>query len=240
MSKGAFAKEEVMQEYLSALLTDDTPIVDDTQKQTVQRLFDNMPAAKPEALETTDIPQREQQVRSAPVETKQAIQPAAESTQTLPAEAFQALFFKMAGLTLAVPLTELGGIHQIDKITPLFGRPDWFKGVMTHREQKLSVVDTGAWIMPEKYSEKLADSLNYQYLIMLGDSHWGLACEQLLSTHTLQPDQVKWRESKGKRPWLAGMVKDKMCALINAQEMIALLNRGIDSSESELPRQAGE
>jgi purine-binding chemotaxis protein CheW len=42
---------------------------------------------------------------------------------------------------------------------------------------------------------------------------------------------VKWREREGKRPWLAGMVKDKMCALVDAQQLIALLNQGMDSSE---------
>ena len=95
---------------------------------------------------------------------------------------FQALFFEVAGLTLAVPLTSLGGIHQIEKIGPLFGKPDWFMGVMLHRESKLSVV-------------------------------------------------VKWRESTGKRPWLAGMVKEKMCALIDVEELISMLNKGLGSND---------
>ncbi|MCQ8849566.1 chemotaxis protein CheW [Alteromonas stellipolaris] len=144
---------------------------------------------------------------------------------------FQALFFEVAGLTLAVPLTTLGGIHQIEKIGPLFGKPDWFMGVMIHREEKLSVVDSARWVMPEKYDESLAESLNYRYLIMLGDSSWGLASEKLVNTVTLAKADVKWRESTGKRPWLAGMVKEKMCALIDVNELISMLNKGLGSND---------
>ncbi|CAA0279862.1 MAG TPA: chemotaxis protein CheW [Alteromonas macleodii] len=144
---------------------------------------------------------------------------------------FQALFFEVAGLTLAVPLTSLGGIHQIEKIGPLFGKPDWFMGVMLHRESKLSVVDSAKWVMPEKYDENLAQSLNYRYLIMLGESAWGLASEKLVNTVNLTTDDVKWRESTGKRPWLAGMVKEKMCALIDVEELISMLNKGLGSND---------
>lgn len=45
---------------------------------------------------------------------------------------FQALFFDVAGLTVAVPLTELGGIHNMGKLNSLIGKPDWFMGVMVH------------------------------------------------------------------------------------------------------------
>ncbi len=144
---------------------------------------------------------------------------------------FQALFFEVAGLTLAVPLTTLGGIHQIEKIGPLFGKPDWFMGVMLHRESKLNVVDSAKWVMPEKYDENLAQSLNYRYLIMLGESVWGLASEKLVNTVNLTTDDVKWRESTGKRPWLAGMVKEKMCALVDVEELISMLNKGLGSND---------
>ena len=146
-------------------------------------------------------------------------------------EHFQALFFDVAGLTLAVPLITLGGIHQLGKIGPLFGKPDWFMGVMLHREEKLNVVDSARWVMPEKYDETLEQSLNYRYLIMLGESQWGLASEKLVNTVTLSKADVKWRESVGKRPWLAGMVKEKMCALIDVSELIIMLNKGLGSND---------
>ena len=93
---------------------------------------------------------------------------------------------------LSRALTELGGIHQLGKLNTLFGKPAWFAGVMTQREQQLNVVDTGRWIMPEQDATP-----DYQYLIMLGDSAWGLACHELMGTEWLSRDQIKWRDKAG-------------------------------------------
>jgi purine-binding chemotaxis protein CheW len=139
---------------------------------------------------------------------------------------FQALFFDVGGLTLAVPLIELGGIYEIDKITPLIGKPKWFEGVMLHRDEKINVVDSALWVMPEKYDETLKKSLEYQYVIMLNNSGWGLSAENLTNTVTLKQEEVKWMDSSSKRPWLAGLVKDKMCALLDVDSLIQLLNDG--------------
>lgn len=79
----------------------------------------------------------------------------------------------MAGLTLAVPLISLGGIVKLEKLNHIMGRPSWYKGVQTHRDSQLNVVDTCAWVMPEKYNDTLAESVNYQYVVLLEDSNWG-------------------------------------------------------------------
>lgn len=139
---------------------------------------------------------------------------------------FQAMFFDVAGLTLAVPLIELGGIYNSGKTNSIMGKPDWFKGVMLHREEKINVVDTALWVMPEKCDEQLKNSLNYKYIIMLSNSLWGLTAENLIDTVTLEQDDVKWLDNPGKRPWLAGLVKDRMCALLDVESLIQLLNDG--------------
>jgi purine-binding chemotaxis protein CheW len=144
---------------------------------------------------------------------------------------FQALFFEVAGLKVALPLKDLGGIHKVLTINTLPGKPDWYKGVMLYREQKINVVDTAKWVMPEKYDQQLAEKLDYQYVIMLGKSTWGLACEALINTVTLEQDDVKWRAAEGKRPWLAGLIKQHMCALLDVDAMIALLAQGAGSSD---------
>lgn len=228
MNKGAFAKEEVMEEYLSALLTD-ISVDDKVQKDSVAKLLET---AVPEKAPQADEVIEEAKVIDTQVEKEGQAQGQTQATEEhVRDEEFQALFFEVAGLTMAVPLTELGGIHNLEKVGPLFGKPDWFQGVMLHREEKLSVVDTAKWVMPEKYDEKLAENLNYQYLIMLDDSDWGLASEKLVNTVTLQPGDVKWREAHGKRPWLAGLVKEKMCALINVRQLIAMLDQGQGSND---------
>jgi len=137
---------------------------------------------------------------------------------------FQALFFEVAGVTFAVPLTELGGIYQTDNINALFGKPDWFLGMMQHREAKFSVVDTVKWVMPE---QDLGE-IDYKYQIRLSESHWVLGSEVLLGNETLTQSDIKWRTTAGTRPWLAGMVKSRMCVLLHVTEMIKLLDNGIN------------
>lgn len=237
MSNGAFANEDVMEDYLSALLTEDK-VSDPVQRQAVEKLLevvdDQIEQEKTVQDFRVDEPKAEEiKVLSPEVEKKPDPQISVINQRQYerPEHRFQVLYFTLAGLTLAIPLTELGGIHKLTKIGPLIGKPSWFSGMMLHRDEKFSVVDTAKWIMPEKYNEKLAKSLKYQYLIMLDDSNWGLACETLITTVTLHPDDVKWRTIEGKRPWLAGLVKEKMCALVDVKSLTAILDQGLGSNE---------
>lgn len=138
---------------------------------------------------------------------------------------FQVLFFESAGLTFAVPLIDLGGIHHLNSsINALKGKADWFSGVMKQGEALYNIVDTGKWIN----AGCAAESLNYTHYIILGSTQWGLSCEKLLGTETLTREQIKWRKVSGERPWLAGMVKERRCALIHAKELVKLLDSGIN------------
>ncbi|MFC3025536.1 chemotaxis protein CheW [Vibrio zhugei] len=148
-------------------------------------------------------------------------------TNPIRQEAFQVLYFDVNDVTFAVPLDQLGGINKLGEPSHLIGRPRWYLGLQTQRDQQLDVVDTAKWVM----SEKLKDDSHqkaYQYIVMLGESMWGLACTKLMGTEWLDSERIRWREQVGKRPWLAGMVKDKMCALIHVDALIAMLNAGLD------------
>ena len=237
MSGNAFANENVMEDYMSALLTDE-PIVEDITRHSIEQLLKTAPIPRTEPF----IQPAEEPVETVPLIAK-VLEPQVEKKlvavktpmkvvkPVIPKGAFQVLLFEVAGMTLAVPLTELGGIHQIEAVNPLFGKPAWFKGVLLHRDEKYNVVDTAKWVMSEKSSEKLAESTKYQYLIVLGESGWGLGCESLTGTETLLPDEVKWRNVEGSRPWLSGMIKKKMCALMNVQQLINMLNQGLSSND---------
>ena len=187
-----------------------------TQERTLQ--LNQLLSTVNHVVETHEEPS----IIDAPVAIK-AEQPEAVWQNISPEKEFPALFFTVSGITFAVPLTDLGGIHQLQKVTPLFGKPEWFSGVMTHRDTQLNVVDSTRWFMPEQQNNE-----DYQYLVMLGESQWGIECHTLIGTETLHYDQIKWRDKPGKRSWLAGMVKDKMCALLHVRELLTLLERGVN------------
>jgi len=237
MSKQLFANEKVVTQYLGALLSDNEPTKDlEPVAKLLEQVTYEEQKEQPVIVEpVVEVEKLNKQVSNVEIDTHQEQHVVPEQEVVVGGEAdyfdgeFQALFFEVAGLTLAVPLKALGGIHELGEVNHLFGKPKWFKGVMINREEKLNVVDTARWVMPEKYDEQLEASLNYQYLITLGDSQWGLLAEKLINNITLSKEDVKWRTNNSKRPWLAGVIKEKMCALIDVNNLNALLEKGLDS-----------
>lgn len=240
----SFFKEKIVEDYLSTLLTESEPFSGDSQKDKVSKEDAQKLALAEKLLEKASI--IEQQTSSDTKASQTAVTKSLEEHKEIPVEVenklddkreaqvaqnlkarlderFQALFFDVAGLTLAVPLTELGGIHQISSINHIVGKPKWFKGVMIKGEEKIKCVDSAQWVMPEKYSEKIKESIDYKYLVMLDKSPWGMMSESLINTVELQKSDVKWRQDTSKRPWLAGVVKEKMCALVDVTSFIDML-----------------
>ena len=208
--------DEAMASYFSSMLNDET---------STQVMVE--PAPKALEINATSLPEN-LVFSEVEVATEKDVTPQSGESEwknLVVENEFQVLFFELSGLTFAVPLTDLGGIHHLnDSINSLIGKPPWFSGVMTHNESLFNIVDTAKWINTGESSE----TLNYSHYILLGATQWGLSCEKLLGTETLSRSQVKWREVQGKRPWLAGMVKEKMCALIHAEELVKLLNGGMN------------
>ena len=245
MSKSLTASKKIMKNYLSELLTD-PEVAEELSQQCFAKKTISRPLAHKEnqslekLLKTVNVSTEntikkevndnvftEADLLPISTEKSRAVTPALPMKNYRQGD-FQVMFFDVAGLTIAVPLIELGGIHKVDKTTSLMGKPDWFKGVMLYRDEKINVVDTALWVMPEKCDEALMNSLNYQYIIMLNNSSWGLMAEHLIDTVVLSQDEVKWLDSSDKRPWLSGLVKEKRCALLDVSALIELLDKGSD------------
>ena len=127
---------------------------------------------------------------------------------------FDVLLFQVSGLTLAVPLIALGQIQPLtDELTPLFGQADWFMGLLPTPAGKIRTVNTAKFVMPERYDENFLKTA--KYVISIDGVPWGLAVDSVNQPITLKPTDVKWRSERTKRPWLAGTVKDHMCALLD-------------------------
>lgn len=142
------------------------------------------------------------------------------------AEPFECLLFDVAGLTLAVPLVCLGSIYSLEgqELTPLFGQPEWFLGILPSQAGNLKVLDTARWVMPDRYRDDFREGL--QYVISVQGYEWGLAVHQVSRSLRLDPNEIKWRSHRGQRPWLAGTVIEHMCALLDVAELAELIASG--------------
>lgn len=132
---------------------------------------------------------------------------------------FQVMLFKVAGLTLAVPLDGLNGVVEWkDDLAEMPGHAEFYLGILQHLGQRIPVVETASLVFP---AEKLA-SLNVPEprdritrIVLIDEGRWGLAVDSVEEVITLQHDEVRWRSERTRRKWLLGTVIDHMCALID-------------------------
>ena len=62
---------------------------------------------------------------------------------------FEAQLFHVAGLTLALPVSQLAGIvDNTDLVTAVEGRPPWLRGRLCYPHGEIRVVDTAHWVLP--------------------------------------------------------------------------------------------
>ncbi|PCC97440.1 CheW domain-containing protein [Halopseudomonas pelagia] len=229
-----FIPQQTIQSYLDALLQDAIEDLSLAEELEAQPVAEAVPYAEPPAvdisravIETTAVAVKEVEAE-VEVEAENVL-PLVEQPQWRE-QPFEALLFDVGGLTLAVPLILLGTIHPLDsEITPLFGQPDWFLGIMPTSAGNLKVLDTARWVMPERYTPALRDDL--RFVISVQGHEWGLAVHDVSKSVKLTPEQIKWRSQEGKRPWLAGTVIEHMCALVDVSALAGLIAAGAKTQQ---------
>ncbi|MGA6106398.1 CheW domain-containing protein [Pseudomonas solani] len=178
------------------------------------------PVARPTLVE----PVAELKTANAPLLDSEPV--ASDGRPNWAEEPFECLLFDVAGLTLAVPLVCLGSIYPLagQELTPLFGQPDWFLGILPSQGGNLKVLDTARWVMPDRYRDDFRQGL--QYVISVQGYEWGLAVHQVSRSIRLDPSEIKWRSQRTQRPWLAGTVIEHMCALLDVAALAELIASG--------------
>lgn len=172
----------------------------------------------------------EEQVRPPqPVVRPEPTPPPPEKTEHGPPpwakDRFQCLIFRVAGLPLAVPLVKLNGILKMpQQITPMPGHGPLFMGLAQHQRQQVKVVDIARLVLP---AERLPEQRpSPGHLILIDEARWGLACDRVEETLTLDPESVRWRTPQGRRPWLAGTVTRQLCAILDVDYLAQALADG--------------
>ena len=146
-------------------------------------------------------------------------------------EPFQALMFKVAGLSLAVRLVELNGVLEWDEsaLTEMPGHSPFFLGVMQYLGKSIPIVDTARLVFPADKLISLNADKPYERvkrIVLIDDGKWGLASDEIAEVVDLSADSVKWRENRSKRKWMAGTVIEHMCALVDAAGFSEMLEDG--------------
>ncbi len=135
---------------------------------------------------------------------------------------FQALYFRVGKLILAVPLTELLRTIKIEKTpTNIPGQPSWFIGLLDTHEQRVGILDTGQLIFGKSRGQQRdLEKQPFRSILITHDGKWGLACDEILSIGKLEPGKVRWRTLRNNKPWLIGTVIDELTAIIDINHLV--------------------
>jgi len=215
--------------YLDALLNETTfAVVDDKQEG-----YATENAALERALEKATA----QTFEPEPVDTEPGLLTHIDASQkqariAIPDWAqnrFQCLSFQVAGVTLAAPLEKLNGIVELtEEITALPGYAPWVIGLLPNRGQNVQVVDVAQIIMPGESDLVTQPAVErMKFIILLEGGKFGLAADSISQVLSLEADDVRWRGTQSKRPWLAGTVIKKMCALLEMDLLCTQLRAGL-------------
>lgn len=200
---------------------------------------ENIPAAVPEASSVEGLAATVSDSLELEIQTETAPASAPGLASAYPDWAqgeFQCLLFRVAGLTLALPLAKLNGVMPWDAaaVTSLPNHQPWFLGLREHLGHQVKLIDVAKVILPpERWPQACAeaeegtDTGSYGKVILIDDGRWGLVCSEVAEVITLSNEAVKWRKREGvqagSRPWLSGTVIDRMCALIDSDAFAGML-----------------
>lgn len=144
---------------------------------------------------------------------------------------FQALLFEVGSLKLAVPLVKLHSVVPFsDHIATVPRQPGWVHGMMRYRGRNVLVIDTARLVLPPAHAEADAAEGRPGHILIVGDGRWGLACRRIGDVVRLTPDEVRWRSREGRRPWLAGTVLGRLCALMDTEAFADMLSQGAEGA----------
>lgn len=147
-------------------------------------------------------------------------------TEELAETAIRCLLFSVGAVSMAIPLKRLSRVQVLQQITAIVPRAEIYCGLLYSLGQQVRVVDTQRLIMPERYDAEAAAC--YSHVIVMesatGSSGvWGLAVNEIAESVVLDPGDIQWRKSGSKHSWLAGILRKRMCVLLDVDQLDKIL-----------------
>ena len=188
------------------------------------------PGSAPEPVDPLDVkpatPVVEAPVEPLRSEVVSEVEVPVDSTEAPPSGAqiyqfpLQCLMFSVGNNQLSIPLIDLGAVLPWkDKLTQLPHAPDWFLGILQHRDSNVKVVDTAKIL---QISVQPIDSEN-RHLLVFGDENWAISCDKLGQVLHLEQEDVQW--SAGQTDSLTlGTIRDSLAIMLDPKKILQRLN----------------
>lgn len=136
---------------------------------------------------------------------------------------FMCQLIKVAGIKLALPLSSFIRILQSAEIPEsVKSNGDFLLEKMQIDGHQISIVDLAHIILPAGKLKQLIKSRKNKWgsIIIMQNVKFALACDEVLDTVMLSPEEVCCRSLSSQRYWLAGTIKSGGYALLDIDELL--------------------
>lgn len=123
---------------------------------------------------------------------------------------FRVLLFAVGDTRFAMPLLHMAAVTPSPAhLGRLPGQPAWALGVARVRGRNVMVVDLGGVVGIATHCRQP------RYLLVVGDGSAAVACDRVDDVETVEPAKVRWPAKPAPGQWLAGLLLQHLCALID-------------------------
>lgn len=193
----------------------------------LQALLDEIPQTSTTQIRQASAPARhDAAARQAPLRLSRQHSTASLDETAMQAPswgsgAFQALEFKAAGIALAVPLIGLSSIVRLTgRLTQMPGLPPWHLGIQRVRGHQVGVIDLARLLLSAGVT---ISSTPHNYVLILDNPVWGLACTDLGDAFRIETGAVCWRRTQRHSPLIRGVLTDRLLPLLDGTDILAAL-----------------
>ena len=227
-------KDPQLMEQQSAVMSYLEDLLKEVPDTLVEEIPDNVVKVFPKQVQPVEVletPVTQTVSAEVTIDAPQEEIPPEPAAQTYPdwvEDEFQCLMFKVVGISMAVPLARLNGvIPWNNNLTPMPGHSEAFLGLLRHLDKNVKVMDTAKVILPAEQLQQLdTEDERINKILLMDEGRWGLACDDVGEVIMLRKDEVRWRTSSGRRPWLAGTISERLCALLDTEVLAEILSEG--------------
>ena len=137
---------------------------------------------------------------------------------------FECLLVKAAGMNFMLPAMSVAYIERVNKkIIRLPLDVDAFLGVITLREKSIAVIDLLGLISENTNNSNVesmqVDSNHIEYIIVMDNGCFALACDDVGQIVKLSPDDVRWNRASFNNPMYTGIVMEHLCPILNIDNL---------------------
>lgn len=128
----------------------------------------------------------------------------------------------MAGLKLAVDDSEIYDVIDLESIPSTNLPGTRAPSHVVYNKTQYALLDVSPTVIPMQHPQRnILLQRQLKKVLILKDSSYGIACEEVGEKIIIHAESVKWAGQKSSRSWLVGTLTEHRCALVTLKVLLS-------------------